>query len=208
MQIKTHALLFALALPGAVGAQRSADTLNLIGRSAIVAGFGLTGARDATVTTGQVQTHTNGGIASLAFKHWVRPAVAVEIGAGLLNADESVSRGHVRTNAVIPILFGVSISPPELALSRALRPYISGSAGPYLHAVSELNGLNESTTTESVPGGRVALGANWFVSRHFIMNLEGDYHAVAKFDHPDAVTSKPSGFGMSFGLGFAWGGRN
>jgi hypothetical protein len=51
------------------------------------------------------------------------------------------------------------------------------------------------------------LGANWFVARHFVLDIQGDYHAVGAFDHPDAVTTKPSGFGMTFGLGFSWGGR-
>lgn len=207
MRFSTSVLFVALALPAVAGAQRGADTLSLLGRSAIIADFGLTGARDATTTATRVQTHTSGELGSLVFKHWVRPQVAVEIGVGVMNADETVSSGFARTNAIIPLLFGASISPQALALSSSIRPFLSAAFGPYFHEVSELNGVSETATTETVPGARFGLGANWFVARHFIVDIQGDYHAVGAFDHPDAVTNKPSGFGLTFGLGFSWGGR-
>ena len=154
-----------------------------------MADFGLTGARDATTSATHIQTHTTGELGSLVFKHWVGPQVAVEIGVGVMNADETVSPGFVRTNAIIPLLFGASISPPSLALSSSVRPYLSAAVGPYFHSVSELGvSGSEVATTESVPGARFGLGANWFVARHFILDIQGDYHAVGAFDHPDAVT--------------------
>jgi hypothetical protein len=61
--------------------------------------------------------------------------------------------------------------------------------------------------TESVAGARFAAGTNWFVARHFMLSVEGDYHAVGRFSRQDAITAKPSGFGMSFGFGFSWGGK-
>jgi hypothetical protein len=64
-----------------------------------------------------------------------------------------------------------------------------------------------NTTTESVAGARFAAGTNWFVAKHFMLSVEGDYHAVGRFSEQDAVTTKPSGFGMSFGFGFSWGGK-
>lgn len=64
-----------------------------------------------------------------------------------------------------------------------------------------------TTTTETVGGARVGAGVNWYAARHFLLSLDGDYHAVGEFDHPDAVTDKASGFGVSLGLGFVWGGR-
>jgi hypothetical protein len=73
--------------------------------------------------------------------------------------------------------------------------------------VSDEFGASASASVEAVPGARLAAGTNWFVSRHFLVGLEGNYHAVGKFDQPDALTEKASGFGMSLSFGFAWGGR-
>ena len=137
----------------------------------------------------------------------MRPTVAVEISAAALNADASTSGARVHANIVTPILFGLSVSPRALALSTSIRPYLSAAAGPYIHSVSDEFGTSTSASVEAVPGARLAAGANWFVARHFVMGLEGNYHAVGKFDQPDALTEKASGFGMSLSLGFAWGGR-
>jgi hypothetical protein len=210
MRFSTSVVLGMLVLPAVAGAQRGArgvDTLSLLGRSAIMAEFGLTGARDATQTATRVETHTSGELGSLVFKHWFRPQVAFEMGIGVMNADETVTTGFARTNAIMPLLFGLSVSPASLAISSSVRPYLSAAAGPYFHSVSVVSGLNASTTTESAAGARFGLGANWFVARHFIVDVQGDYHAVGSFDHPDAVTDKPSGFGLTVGLGFSWGGR-
>ena len=57
----------------------------------------------------------------------------------------------------------------------------------------------------AVPGARLAAGTNWFVSRHFLVGLEANYHAVGKFDQPDALTENASGFGMSLSFGICVG---
>ena len=201
------ALLLVIAVPALGRAQSAADTLDLAGRTNIMLGIGLTGARDATASPGLESTHTTGEVGSLAFNHWVRPEIGVLISASVLNADATSSGGSASTNAITPILFGVSYSPRALALTTSLRPFVSAAAGPYIHTVSNAGPGTASSTSESVAGARFAAGANWFVARHFMLSLEGDYHAVGEFSRQDAATSKASGFGMSFGLGFSWGGK-
>lgn len=198
-------LLTALALPAA--AQRAADPLSLDGRSALSLEFGLTGSRDAVVSPTLVRTYTNGEVGAIRFKHWVRPVVAVEVSAGVLSSDQSANSGFTSTNAILPVLFGLSVSPRSFALGRSIRPYVSAAGGPYIHASTRLGGVTESASTETAFGGRFGLGANLFVTRHFLLDLEGDYHTVGGFQHTDALTTKATGFGMTFGLGFAWGGR-
>jgi hypothetical protein len=203
MRFSPLILVAAIGVPALARAQVAPDTLSLLGRSTISFGFGLTGARSATASIGGASTHTTGQLGSIAFAHWVRPTVAVEISAAALDADATTSGGGVHANVVTPILFGLSVSPRSLALSTSIRPYLSAAAGPYIHSVSDLGGAS----VETVPGARLAAGANWFISRHFVMGVEGNYHAVGTFDQPDALTEKPSGFGMSVSFGFAWGGR-
>jgi len=206
MRFISLVLATAVVVPVAARAQGQ-DTLSLLGRSTISLGLGLTGTRSATAGVGEVSSHTTGQVGAISFSHWVRPTVAIEISAAALNADESASGGHAHANVLTPVLFGLSVSPRALALTTSLRPYVSAAAGPYIHSVSDAFGGNASESVEAVPGARLAAGANWFVARHFVMGLEGNYHAVGKFDRPDAITENASGFGMSLSFGFAWGGR-
>lgn len=204
----TSTLFLIVGLPVAAYAQSNTDSLSLAGRTNIMLGIGLTGARDASSTAGGLSsTHTTGEIGSFAFNHWVRPEIAVQISASVLNADASSIGGSDHTNAITPVLFGVSYSPRALALTNTIRPYISAAAGPYIHTVADATPDTATTTTESVAGARVALGANWFVARHFMMSLETDYHTVGRFEHRDAGTAKASGFGVSLGFGLVWGGK-
>ena len=207
MRIKTSALVIALGLPVVAGAQATTDTLSLAGRTNIMFGIGLTGSRDAAARPGQATTHTTGEVGSFGFNHWVRPEIAVQITASVLNADATADVGRAHTNAIAPILFGVSYSPRALALTPSIRPFVSGAVGPYFHTVSDASPGKASTTTESVAGARLAVGTNWFVAKHFMLSVEGDYNAVGRFSEQDAVTASPSGFGMLFGFGFSWGGK-
>jgi len=203
MRLKALAVA-ALGLPVVLGAQ-SVDTLSLLGRSSINFGLGLTGHRSATLGFSGIGAKATGEIWSLGFSHWVHPEVAITIGVAMLGAQQTVGGGRLEANSVTPILFGVSYSPRALALASSLRPYVSLEAGPYLHSVSEV-GPNLSASVETVPGMRSAIGANWFVARHFMMSLEGDYHAIGHLNNIDAG-SQPGGFGMSFALGVTWGGK-
>jgi len=201
------ALLFVVCVPLLGRAQSTGDSLNLAGRSNIVLGIGLTGARSATASPDLQSTHTTGEVGSFAFTHWVRPEIAVLVSTSVLNADATTSGGNAHTNVITPILFGVSYSPRAVALTSSLRPFVSAAVGPYVHTVSDAGTNTASSSTESVAGARFAAGTNWFVARHFMLSLEGDYHAVGRFSRQDAATSKASGLGLSFGLGFTWGGK-
>lgn len=201
------ALLLVIAIPVLGQAQSTVDSLNLAGRTNIMFGIGLTGARSATASPGFESTHTTGEVGSFAFNHWVSPEIGVLVSAAVLNADATSSGGIASTNAITPILFGASYSPRALALTTSLRPFVSAAVGPYIHTVSDAGPSTANSTSESVAGARFAAGANWFVARHFLLSLEGDYHAVGRFSRQDAATSKASGFGMLFGFGFSWGGK-
>ena len=206
MRLASSLLLVSLAVPATAHAQAATDTLSLAGRNVIALGIGLTGARDATASGGSASTHTTGQVASIAFTHFERRQLAIEISAAVLDADTKASPGYAYNSAVLPVLFGLSYSPRELALTTSVRPFVSAAVGPYFHSVNIASATGvTSSTTESAAGARFGAGVNWYVARHFMLQLEGDYHAVGSFEHPDALTQKPSGFGLSFGFGFMWG---
>ncbi len=206
MRLLSFCVASALLLPLGVRAQQPFDSLSLAGRSTIALGIGLTGSRSASAEAGIAATRTTGEVASIGFSHWVRPSVAIGISVALLDADTYAAVGHASNNAVTPILFGVSVSPVSLALSRGVRPYVSVAAGPYIHSFTDAVGAQTSATVDTQLGARFAAGMNWFFTRHIMWGFEGAYHAVPAFDRPAGLTTKPGGFGLSTLLGFAWGG--
>jgi hypothetical protein len=201
-------LLVSLCAPALVFAQRSNDSLSLAGKNVISLGFGLTGAREASASGIQTSTHSTGEVGYLGYGHYVHPQAAIEISVGVLNTDTFEQGGRSYANTITPVLFGVRYSPEPLALTRTLRPFLSLAAGPYVHSVADASAFGAaSATTETAAGARFGTGADWYVARHFMLRVEGDYHAVGSFDHPDALTDHASGFGFGFGMGFVSGGR-
>ena len=201
-------LLVSLLVPALAFGQRSDDTLSLAGRNIISLGVGLTGARDVSATATQSSTHTTGELGYIGYGHYVHSQAAVEITFGVLNTDTFEQFGHSHANTIAPVLFGVRYSPEPLSLSRSFRPFVSAAAGPYVHSVADASDFGAaSTTTETAAGARFGAGADWYVARHFMLRVEGDYHAVGSFSHPDALTENASGFGFGVGMGFVWGGR-
>jgi hypothetical protein len=206
--MKVKSLLGALLVvaPLVVRAQ-APDTLSLLGRNALTVGIGFTKTSSTTATNTGASTHASGQIGSLEYSHWLLSSVAFQASVSLLGEDATTSPGHVHNNTLTPILVGFSLSPKSFALSRSLRPYLSVAGGPFIHTVSDVSGGTTSNTTESSLGARFGAGANWFVLRHLVLGLDANYHAVKAFDHPDALTADPSGFGMSALIGVTWGGR-
>jgi len=207
MHIKSIALCAALVAPLSLHAQRSYDTLSLDGRKAIPGVVGLTGARNTTTVGGTVASHTDGQVGSLSYNQYIRRQLGIEIEAAVLNADSFVQPGRTHTNSITPLLFGITLAPEVFAITRNLRPFFAAGVGPYIHTVNDVSSTGVSSSTETVAGARFGVGLNWYAARHFLMNVEAKYHAVGDFDHPDAATEKVSGWGVSLGFGFVWGGR-
>jgi hypothetical protein len=201
----SHLTLVACLLPGVLGAQ-STDSLDQRGRTLVALGLGLTGSHDATIDASKISARGKGQVASLSIMHFVGSAVAVEVSGAVLDENNYVAGTRAHHESVAPLLFGVNWSPASLAITSALRPFVSFATGPYIHSVADAGVGRESASTEMVLGGRVGAGANWYVSRHFALQVEGDYHAVPDFEVVDGIRQNVSGLSLSVGLGFAWGG--
>ena len=200
------ALFLVVGFPVAALAQSTVDSLDLTGRTNIAFGLGLTGSSQAAVSPSSVSARTTSEVASFAFSRWVRPQVAIQISTALVGASSDMGvRGQA--NATVPLLFGFSYSPRALAITPAIRPYVSVAAGPYTHFFTDALFDHLSAGTETHAGARFGAGANWLVAQHFMLSVDGHYHAVQRFVQPDAPASNVSGFGMSLGLGFSWGGK-
>ena len=201
-------LTIAALVPTALIAQSSPDSIDQQGRTLLVLSIGLTASHQATVDAANIAASGSGQLAALAITHFVRPSVAIEIGTALLAQDDYVVAGRAHHEAVTPLLVGVSWSPRALAVSPEIRPFVSVAAGPYLRSVSDASAFSgASATIQTALGARLGTGANWFFGRHFAVQLEGDYHAAPEFDIENNARRNVSGFSLSGGLAFAWGGR-
>lgn len=200
------AVAAAIVVPIVAGAQASADTLSLQGKSFVLLSVGLTGSNQAINSPGG-QTASSSSSATLDFTHFLRPSVAFEIAATARGVNAFNDFSDSRVTATSALLFGANWAPEALALSTGVRPYASVLVGPYFNSTARNVQASQTATTDVAPGARLGLGVNWFVARHFSLQLEGDYHAVGKFDHPELVERKPNGFALTAGFAIGWGGR-
>jgi hypothetical protein len=201
----TPLAILAVLIPAVLSAQ-SADSLSQRGRTLVAVGVGLTGNRDASADASKLSARGNGQVASLAVTHFVKSSVAIDISAAVLDENDFVSGTRAHHEEVSPVLFGVNWSPASLAVSSELRPFVSLVAGPYIHQMDDAAVTGARASMQTVLGARLGAGANWYVARHFALQVEGDYHAVPAFDAVDGVRRNVSGFTLSLGLGVAWGG--
>lgn len=197
----------ALALVPAMAGAQSPDSLGQLGRTLVAFNLGLTGTREASAAGSGVAARGTGQVAALGVTHFVHPSVAVEVSAAILDENNFVKGARAHNEQVVPLLFGVNYAPTALAVNGELRPFVSVAAGPYMHSLNDVSpATGENASVKTVFGGRVGAGANWYLARHFALQLEGDYHAVPAFDAVDGVRRQVSGFALSVGAGFAWGG--
>jgi outer membrane protein W len=196
-------------LTASIATAQTPDTLSLQGRNLLAVGLGLSGTREANAVAGKATTHTTGQVGSFAFTHFISPSLAIEVSTAALDADtyaNSTGYGTASNDAITPLLFGLSYSPRSLALTTSIRPFLSAAAGPYFHVMTSASaGSGAHSSSQTAMGARLGSGVNWYVSHHFVLQLEADYHVVGKFEPVNGVRKDPSGFAISAGLGFAWG---
>jgi hypothetical protein len=207
MRFMKSVIAATLALPMVAVAQAD-STRSQQGRTMLSFGLGVTGTREASVVSGQTTARTTGQLASLSFTHFVSPGIAFDIAGAVLDADASTGYSNTSAAAVTALVFGLSYSPPKLALTKSMRPYVSAAIGPYIHFQSETSAYGSAQTSlQSHVGARLGAGMNVYFARILALQLEGNYHSVKPFDTVNGATRNPTGWSMTVGLGLAWGGK-
>ena len=206
MKFSYRAIIAVVGLLPAIAAAQSSDPLGQRGRTLLAFNVGLTGSRDAAVDPSAISARDAGQVLSFGVTHFVHASLGIELSAAVMDENNYLSGARAHHEEVVPFLFGVNYAPTALAVSSSLRPFVSVAAGPYLHSMDEASFSGARASVETVFGGRFGAGANWYLSRHFALQVEGDYHAVRPFDAADGVRQNVSGATLSVGAGFAWGG--
>lgn len=211
-------VLFSTATPtpvageGADGSVVSNSGIQLEGRHGITIHAGVlsqvTAERDVSSGGISSDTRVNGFLGSLSYSYWAGHDWAVDVAAGLIHAETSTSVGAAgvtsKSAGVVPILFGTSFYPSQLAMGSSVRPYGSLAVGPYLgFATNSQVGttLNEESVLKSVLGFRVRSGADVFLGDRFRIGLSVGYHFVSDFDEPIGRDKDYSGPEFAFGFG-------
>jgi hypothetical protein len=198
-------------------ADRSASK-SLRGKHGIELTLGLLSGISSTteVSPGGVTTKSeaNGLIGSVGYTYWVEDDWAINVSAGVLDADATVSAGgpgtFVESAVVVPVLFGVKYMPSRLIESDVVRPYASASVGPHFGFASNVwTGTTTSveSRSETALGLRLVLGADLSLSRLFRLGIGGGYRFVTDFENRIGSEKNHSSpelsitFGIIFGKG-------
>lgn len=192
-------------LPAAAGAQVT-DSLSQQGRHIIEMGLGVASVSEARVSPGQTSARAAGALVSLAYTRFVSSAVAIDVGATVLDADAAVDFSGTRASALASLLLGIGVSPRQLALTPSIRPFVSAAVGPYFRSTTEASGLAGTTArVESRMGARAGAGVRLHIARHVGFLIQGDYHAVGRFVAANGASTDLSRASLTLGVGISWG---
>ena len=97
---------------------------------------------------------------------------------------------------------GARLYLPDLGSSSNVKPYLTGSVGPYIGSGKEVGTHSTKSVTVVSPGAHVGAGLDVQLHRSFIPGLRGGYHFMSDFSRPLAGRDNYSGFEL--GLEFSW----
>ncbi len=205
------ALSIGLAL-SALPDNSFAQDLSLKGRSSLELNFGFWGGATAsnsvTVTGIRSEATSSGFTGSLLYSYWMRERLSLTLSAGFLAGEASSSVGssgiNQQASAVVPVLVGLKLYLPDPEPEDMVRPFLSAAAGSYIGSEATNSALSQQAHSESALGGRVAAGADFFLSRHFKIGANLSYNLMTDFKTSIGARKNYSGGDFSVGLGYVF----
>jgi len=185
-------------------------------RSRLLLDFGIfrtRGDKAATVVTSGDNTWVSGFTGGLTYEYAVdsRFAVGFSTGGHVIEASHEDLGSKNRDSAlvVVPLLFRARYHFLTDNGQSQVRPYVNAGVGPYMGVISETNdaGVNESSRTLTVFGGRLGGGVDIAPTRYFSLGLDVSYDWISRF--PEALRGRRdlSGLSVAVNFGFAFGPR-
>ena len=108
----------------------------------------------------------------------------------------------VTTNGVVAALFGARLYLPDLGSSSNIKPYVTGSVGPYIGSGKEVGTHTTKSVTVVSPGAHAGAGLDLQLHRSFMLGIRGGYNFMSDFSRPLAGRDNYSGFEL--GMEFSW----
>jgi len=149
----------------------------------------------------------------LGFSHWINEDLAVTFSgtaqAGEVEMAWDAERGEfVESRGLVSLLVGLR---KYVGGTPKIRPYLAVAAGPYIGATSvTTNGTSTRAWTEShtlvTPGGHLGAGVALRLGGSWLFDVSGGYNLMSDFSQPVGGRDNYSGFELSVGVGWLFGG--
>ena len=180
------------------------EPVKLIGRHTITFEGGTKTNSNTSVITGADGSDVKSGfVGSINYGYWFDEEWAITMSGGVFGAGASTMYNNVETSSVIPLLFGVKYYPYKLALGAVGRIYLGLAAGDYMgFATKSGSFLTTSIVSESVFGGQLSVGADFFVTSWFKIGPKLSYHLMGDFSEVIGTKKNLSGAAFSVEAGF------
>lgn len=193
-------ILCSLMLSTAAIAQP--EPVKLLGRHTItIEGGTKTNSNTSVIVNGGDVDVKSGFIGSLNYGYWFDEEWAVTLSVGGFGMGAKTTFNNVETSSVMPILFGVKYYPQKLAMGAVGRVYAGLAAGSYMGFATKVqNFFSTKAISESVFGGQVSVGMDFFVASWFRLGPKLAYHLMGDFS--EVIGTKKNLSGAAFSLEF------
>ena len=177
---------------------------NLVGRSRVGASFSF---RSGNTQYAGHGTAVISGTENLAlgfeYAYWLRETLTLNVSMSVLAPEVGVRAGpvSVNTNGVVAVLAGVRWYVPNIG-SPTVKPYLTGSIGPYIGSGVEVRAYTTKRETEVSPGGQVGAGLDIQLHRDLMLGVRGGYNFMSDFSQRLAGRDNYSCF--QIGVEISW----
>jgi hypothetical protein len=156
--------------------------------------------------TAALSTDVQDVLAALSYGYWTQENLSANVAlrALVVEAQSSVDFANVCESSVVvsSVLFGLRYYPLATPQS-PLRPYLAGSAGPYIGVESTKGigfGVTVNTTTQGSFGGLLGGGLDIQMGRYMMADINVGYNIMKDFSEPLAGKKNYGGFEFGIGL--------
>ena len=180
---------------------------DLVGRSRIGASFGFrSGNAEQAMSTGYGTTVISGAenlALGFGYAYWLREDLTLNLSMSILAPEVGVRVGpaSVTTNGVVVALAGVRWYFPNMG-SPTVKPYLTGSIGPYIGSGVEVRTFGTRNVTVVSPGGHAGAGVDIQFHRDFMLGVRGGYNFMSDFSQSLAGRDNFSCF--EIGVEISW----
>jgi len=154
----------------------------------------------------------SGFLGGLTYGHWLEEdlALTITVGAMALEAETrvTVSGTSAHAAAVGSFLLGLRHYFSSSTGRSPVRPYLGGGVGIYRGSQDDvISGTTVLATSrqETAFGGRLAVGSDFLLSRHFLTGLAAGYNLMTDFEAPIGGSRNYGGPEMSLDLSYLFG---
>ncbi len=155
---------------------------------------------------------SDGPVGGVFYGHWLQENLFVDVSIGSMGIDIETSIDATgvtsETGFVSQVLMGIKYYPIASTYQSSLRPYVKASVGPFIGSQSRVQSgmvVVTDSRTQMAAGGRLDVGADIILSRHFMLGAAFGYNLMTDFEEPIGGSNNFSGPELSFAFGYLFG---